>query len=75
MARVRRRCLKKGHKFSAAYPGAPYVFCSRFFCETSAVSIYAPPSVAADLHNAIPRDKRFPPVELNNDGSVKERFK
>lgn len=71
---IRKKCLKKEHKFQTAYIGAPYAFCRRFRCDASAVSIYAPPALAVALHHAIPRENRFPPVELNADGTVKEEF-
>lgn len=72
---MRKKCLKKGHKFKEIEGlMLPYVFCSRWRCDASAVSRWAPPAYAAEMHNAIPRINRFPRVELNPDGTVKEEF-
>lgn len=68
---MRRRCLTRGHKFRSFMPGAPYVFCARWRCSASAVGYAASdPVTAAAMHNAIPREDRFPPVELTPDGAV-----
>ena len=68
---IREKCLCDGHKFReiAGVP-LPYVFCRRWRCDASAVSRWADPRIAVDLHNAIPLAKRFPQVELAQDGSV-----
>lgn len=73
---MRKKCLKKGHKFKE-FEGLmlPYVFCARWRCRASAVSHWADPITAVNLHNAIPRARRFPPVELNEDHTIKEEFK
>ena len=64
------------HKFKDT-PGVPlpYTFCSRRGCDVSAVSRWADSRIAVQLHNAIPEDRRFPPVELNSDGTVKRELK
>jgi hypothetical protein len=53
----------------------PYVYCARWRCDASAVSRWADPALAVQLHNAIPEDKRFPPVELHPNGTVKREIK
>jgi hypothetical protein len=72
---VRKKCLKKGHKWRE-FEGTmlPYVFCARWRCHATAVSRWADDVAAVNLHNAIPREKRFPPVELNEDHTIKEEF-
>lgn len=72
---MRKKCIKKGHKFKeiVGVP-LPTVYCARFRCGATAVSRWVDPSIAASLHNAIPREDRFPPVELNQDGTIKEKF-
>lgn len=72
---MRNKCLKKGHKWRE-HEGLmlPYVFCARWWCHAAAVSRWADDVVAVNLHNAIPRENRFPPVELNDDNTIKEEF-
>lgn len=69
MSHIRQRCLRRGHKFREI-EGAPlpYVFCHRLRCDASAVSRWADPRIAIQLHNAIPLEVRFPPVELDVNG-------
>lgn len=63
---IREKCKRDGHKFrEVAGVPLPYVFCARWRCDASAVSRWADPRIAVDLHNAIPIENRFPPVELD----------
>jgi len=73
---MRKKCLQIGHKWReiSGVP-LPYNFCSRWGCDASAVSRWAPPGAAVSLHNTIPRDKRFPPVELDVNGLIVEQWK
>jgi hypothetical protein len=66
---MRKKCLASGHRFGSTI-GLPFVFCTRWWCSASAVSVWAPPDLAVNLHNAIPKEDRVPPVELAEDGSV-----
>lgn len=72
---MRKKCLRVGHKFRN-FEGIPlpYIFCSRWGCNASAVTGHAPPGAAVSLHNAIPREHRFPPVELDVNGLVIETW-
>jgi hypothetical protein len=72
---MRKKCLKKGHKFRE-WEGSmlPFIYCSRWRCHAAAVSRWADSVIAVNLHNAIPRMHRFPPVELNEDNTIKEEF-
>jgi hypothetical protein len=73
---MRKKCLNKGHKFKEIQGvNLPFIYCSRWRCQAAAVSRWADPSFAVSLHNAIPREHRFPPVELNEDNTIKEEFK
>jgi hypothetical protein len=67
---TRKKCERVGHKFRDIGVPLPYVFCARWRCEASAVSHWADPRIAVDLHNAIPIENRFPPVDLGPDGQV-----
>jgi hypothetical protein len=71
---MNKRCAIRGHKFKQLEVPLPYIFCSRWGCEASAVSNFADPRVAVDLHNAIPKEQRFPRVTLAPDGTVLEEF-
>lgn len=59
---VRKKCERDGHKWRdiTGTMSLPYVYCGRFFCDAQAVAAWAPPSLAAHLHNAIPKEDRFP---------------
>lgn len=73
---MRKKCLKQGHKFKELETlMLPYVYCGRWGCNAAAVSHWADPTFAVNMHNAIPRERRFPPVELNEDNTIKEEFK
>ena len=69
-AHVRKKCERDGHKFREieGVP-LPYVFCARWRCDVSAVSRFADPRPAVELHNAIPLAKRYPPVDLDSSGN------
>lgn len=69
---IRKKCRRDGHKFTSPVGvPLPYVFCRRWRCGGSAVSIYARAdgATAAAMHNAIPEAVRFPPVTMHPDGS------
>jgi len=69
---MRKKCLHGEHKFiTNAPPGAlPYVYCARWKCTATAVAIWVDADIAYSLHNAIPEEDRWPPVELGDDGTV-----
>ncbi len=66
---MRRTCLERGHKWRELI-GIPYTYCTRWLCAGSAVSMWANPAMAVDLHNVIPRERRVPPVEIAEDGET-----
>src|ERR1044072_117365 len=70
---MRKKCLRDGHKFEG-FVSLPYVFCRRWGCNASAVAGWAPPELAVTLHNAIPKKERVPPVHLNDNGPIKEKW-
>jgi hypothetical protein len=76
VTRIRKKCQRDGHIFrEIAGVHLPYVFCSRWFCDGCAVSVWAPTILAVEMHNAIPIEMRFPPVDLNADGTIKARHR
>lgn len=71
---MRKKCLESGEHKLDGFIGIPYVFCRRWFCSASAVSMWAQPSVAVALHNAIPRKDRVPAVKLGEGGEILEQW-
>lgn len=62
---ARKKCQRDGHKFrDLSTMHLPYVYCARWFCTVSAVASWAPPETVRALHNAIPKEDRYPPEEM-----------
>lgn len=69
---TRRACQVRGHRFrdTSGMMALPFVYCTRWWCSATAVAVWVAPSIARDLHNAIPPADRFPPVTIEADGTV-----
>lgn len=67
---MRKKCLRDGHVFEGFIFPPYYVFCKRWFCAASAVGTPPTTAMAVSMHNAIPAENRWPPVELGHDAEI-----